>query len=237
MANLQALQATNPTLLLDKVVEAFDSLRDGVLISGNAGELLFANEAAEQILESGDGLALDEGGRVTTGPVEGVPVHGSNRDFCFMLAAARKRKGLTLCLARPSGKFPLTLTLRPAGLYSFPMTQEEARTVVVLIHDPERPTFAGLSALRELYGLTLTEARLADLLLQGKANEECACLMNIRRTTVKMHLRNLYGKTGVQRQGELLSLMFRSFGNVRCGTEEPARLGSSFLGTNEDIAC
>ena len=52
--------------------------------------------------------------------------------------------------------------------------------------------------------------------MQGKTTEDCIHHLGIRRTTIKMHLCNLYGKTGVQRQGELVSLLFKSFGNLRC---------------------
>jgi DNA-binding CsgD family transcriptional regulator len=106
-----------------------------------------------------------------------------------------------------------------------------------LIHDPERQANAGLTGLRELYGLTFTEGRLADLMMQGKTIEDCTGLLGIRRTTVKMHLRNLYGKTGVQRQSELVSLLFKSFGNVRSGKQTPPQFGAAFPTAEQGIAC
>jgi DNA-binding CsgD family transcriptional regulator len=217
MARLLAHKSTHPAHLLDTVVAAFDWLDAGFLIANAAGQLLFANEAAARILEAQDGLALDAAGKITTGLVESTGGPSEMEDFPTILAAARKRSGLIISVQRPSGKLPLTLTLRPTRPEPSRSTNAEAGTVQVLVHDPERTASAGLTGLRELYGLTITEARLATLIMQGKTTEDCTGLLGIRRTTVKMHLRNLYGKTGVQRQSELVALLFASFGNVRCG--------------------
>jgi DNA-binding CsgD family transcriptional regulator len=216
MAALLAHKSAPPTALLDAVVAAFDWLHAGFLISNTSGQLLFANDAAGKILAAGDGLVLDESGRLTTKAPAGMPGQSSAGDFRSLLALARKRKGLIVSVARRHGRLPLTLTMRPTHPQPAHTTDTEAGTVLVLLHDPERSSSAGLMGLRELYGLTMTEARLANLLMQGKTIEDCTGLLGIRRTTVKMHLRNLYGKTGVQRQSELVALLFTSFGNIRC---------------------
>jgi DNA-binding CsgD family transcriptional regulator len=218
MARLLAHKSTYPAHLLDTVVAAFDWLDAGFLIASASGELLFANGTAARILDAQDGLFLGESGKITTGLMNGTRVRSGIEDFPTILATARRRSGLIVSLPRPSGRLPLTLTLRPARLEPSLSTDVEAGTVLVLIHDPERLASTGLSGLRELYGLTITEARLANLIMQGKTIEDCTGLLGIRRTTVKMHLRNLYGKTGVQRQSELVALLFTSFGNVRCST-------------------
>jgi DNA-binding CsgD family transcriptional regulator len=237
MPTLLDCKSTKPTQWLNTVVAAFDWLHAGVLISNASGELLFANDAAEQILDSKDGLALDENGRVTARSTGSIPTTGCVGEFRAMLTAAQKRNGLILSVARPSGRLPLTLTLRPTHRESSPMVQGEEGTVFVLIHDPERLAHAGVAGLRELYGLTLTEARLANFVMQGKTIEDCAGLLGIRRSTVKMHLQNLYGKTGVQRQSELVSLMFKTFGNIRCSQQSPLPIDSLFPAPDQEIAC
>jgi DNA-binding CsgD family transcriptional regulator len=236
MPTLLDCKSTKPTQWLNTVVAAFDWLQAGFLISSATGELLFANDAAGQILEAKDGLALDESGRVMAGPSDGTPSTGCVGEFRAMLTAAQKRNGLILSVTRPSGRLPLTLTLRPSHPETSSITAEEG-TVFVLIHDPERPAHAGIAGLRELYGLTLMEARLANFVMQGKTIEDCAGLLGIRRSTVKMHLQNLYGKTGVQRQSELVSLMFKSFGNIRCGAQDALPIDALFPVPDQDIAC
>jgi len=66
-----------------------------------------------------------------------------------------------------------------------------------------------------LYGLTSTEACLANLLMEGKTLDECCQSLGIRRSTARTHLQHLFEKVGVQRQSELVSLLLKSIGLVR----------------------
>jgi len=96
MPTLLDCKSTKPTQWLNTVVAAFDWLQAGFLISSATGELLFANDAAGQILESKDGLALDENGRVMTGQTDSAPNGGCVGEFRAMLAAAQKRNAQRL---------------------------------------------------------------------------------------------------------------------------------------------
>jgi DNA-binding CsgD family transcriptional regulator len=62
------------------------------------------------------------------------------------------------------------------------------------------------------------EACLANLLMQGKALDECCSLLGIRRSTARTHLQHLFEKVGVQRQSELVSLLLKSIGLVGAAT-------------------
>jgi DNA-binding CsgD family transcriptional regulator len=63
------------------------------------------------------------------------------------------------------------------------------------------------TVLRALYGLTPTESRLAELLLQGLEIREAAERMSTAFETARSHLKRLMAKTGTRRQTELLRLM------------------------------
>lgn len=54
--------------------------------------------------------------------------------------------------------------------------------------------------------LTNKEYQVCQLLLQGHSNKAVASLMNIGYETVKMHKKNIYGKTSLSSQSELLAL-------------------------------
>jgi DNA-binding CsgD family transcriptional regulator len=66
--------------------------------------------------------------------------------------------------------------------------------------------------LRQLYRLTPMETRLAMGLVEGNSLDHCCHELGIRRSTGRMHVRNLFVKTGVRRQAELVSLLLRSIG-------------------------
>jgi DNA-binding CsgD family transcriptional regulator len=124
-----------------------------------------------------------------------------------------------LAVARPSGRRALTLLVRSAKARMAP-SDASGPAALVFILDPELPVEATEAELRHLYGLTFTETRLANLLMEGKTLDECCAQLKIRRTTGRMHLRHVFEKAGVQRQSQLVSLLFKSIGLIRTGSED-----------------
>jgi DNA-binding CsgD family transcriptional regulator len=96
--------------------------------------------------------------------------------------------------------------------------------------------------LRQLYGLTPSEARLANLMMEGNPLDACCKELQIRPSTARMHLSNLFAKTGVQRQGQLIALLVRSLGILpgsepsEVRQEESLKAGSIPLQVPYDLA-
>lgn len=65
---------------------------------------------------------------------------------------------------------------------------------------------SGIGHMRERYGLTDREMEVAVLLLQGHSSSAIAEEIVVSEHTVKSHIRNIYGKTGVSGKLELLRL-------------------------------
>lgn len=61
--------------------------------------------------------------------------------------------------------------------------------------------------LREAYGLTPAEERLALLILQGLRLAEAEAVLGIRHSTARTHMKRIYAKTGTRRQVELVRLL------------------------------
>ncbi len=103
---------------------------------------------------------------------------------------------------------PLTLTVAPLrprwspGLDPGPLA-------LVFLKDPERPSLHH-DRLRELFGLTATEAAIAAELGAGRSAEEIALRQRIGIGTVRWHLKNILAKTGTSRQAEAAALLARS---------------------------
>ena len=122
-------------------------------------------------------------------------------------------KDTVRAVRRPSGKRPLTLLIR--SLNRTPASGTNVPAVLVFMLDPELPLEAAEAGLRQLYGFTASEARMGQLLMSGRTFEDCCHHLAIRPSTARMHLGNLFAKTGVQRQGQLISLLLKSLGVVR----------------------
>jgi DNA-binding CsgD family transcriptional regulator len=82
-----------------------------------------------------------------------------------------------------------------------------APAAAVFVSDPEVPLDSNQQHLRELYALTVVEARLAAWLAQGKSVNQAAVAMGITVNTARAYLKRIYDKTGVRRQPELVRIL------------------------------
>ena len=67
-------------------------------------------------------------------------------------------------------------------------------------------SFVSDTPLIDMFGLTLSENKIAMLLVQGFTPDECAEHLNITIATVRTHLRSLFKKTKTTNQQELVIL-------------------------------
>jgi len=216
MRNRESVSMSNetnhrPYHLLMAGFEALDLVNVGVVVTSASGQLLLANRTAEQILKTRDGLELTSTGSVRTS-LKSTPSLNALMDAVAKPGNGGARDSV-LPVRRPSGKRPLTAVVR--AVEETPANGDAmAPATLLFILDPEIPVETVEAELRQLYGLTSTEACLANLLMEGKALDECCALLSIRRSTARTHLQHLFEKLGVQRQSELVSLLLKSIGLV-----------------------
>lgn len=203
----------NVSDLLTAGFGALDLLNIGVVVCGSSGEMLVANDTAQEILRARDGLELDAQGVLCA-----TCQSGASLAEVIQQVARTARNGVdnnnvdsAFAVRRPSRKRALTLFVRAVNAKAEPPADHEAAALVMIL-DAALPVEAAELELRQLYGFTSTEAQLANLLMEGMALEDCGDELGIRRTTVRMHLRNIFAKTGARRQGELVALLLKSIG-------------------------
>jgi len=199
-----------PFHLLIAGFEALDLVNVGLVVTSAAGQLLLANRTAEEILKLRDGIELGPTGLVRTS-LKCTPSLNSLMDT--VIKAGGGSRDSVLPVRRPSGKRPFTAVVRAvegAATDSDPLSP----ATLLFILDPEFSVETVEAELRQLYGLTSTEASLENLLMEGKALDECCKILDIRRSTARTHLQHLFEKVGVQRQSELVSLLLKSIGLV-----------------------
>ncbi|HEY6772640.1 MAG TPA: helix-turn-helix transcriptional regulator [Oxalicibacterium sp.] len=118
------------------------------------------------------------------------------------------------------GSSPQVLSLPPhiaghrsiAVLWDIPDDRPEQQRKLAFIMDPDhrRNTEFDVAALERIYGLTLTEARVAAFVGQNKSVAEIADQMGSTSHTVRTHLRHIFEKTGSERQLDLVHLLLQS---------------------------
>ncbi|MBF0436678.1 MAG: helix-turn-helix transcriptional regulator [Magnetococcales bacterium] len=81
--------------------------------------------------------------------------------------------------------------------------------VILMLSTPNRssPSAAKNRLLKNLYGLTPAEAHLAKELATGRKLDEVANEKGVSRHTVRTQLREIFAKTGTNRQSELVRLV------------------------------
>jgi len=201
---------SHPHGLLSALLAGLDLLKTGVAVTNSGSQLLLINRAAEEILSARDGLEIAPGDILQLS-TEGCPL--PVKTMLEEYAVPQGRDGIAASIHRPSGKRPLSVVVRPAPGFAG-LDDEKTPAALVFILDPERPTGAPQADLHQLYGLTSAESNLANCLMQGKTLNESCEQLGIRHSTGRMHLRNLFSKTGVRRQSELVGLLFKNHGLV-----------------------
>jgi DNA-binding CsgD family transcriptional regulator len=181
-----------------------DSLADGMLVVAHDGTVVFANRAAQEMGRLGDGLRL--GRRL-------IELADPDARACLahaVAAAARLHEGESRRTAscdfqapRPSGAPAYLVSVRPLADRERRLPGAGA-AALVFVRDPARRDPAAASSLRDMFGLTAAEARLAQALQAGMTPGEHADARGLSLNTVYTHLRRLREKTGCASMPELI---------------------------------
>jgi DNA-binding CsgD family transcriptional regulator/PAS domain-containing protein len=178
--------------------QLLDRIGAGVLIVAQDAKLVYANEAADQLLSNGANLTV--------------------RHNKVCAASTLHDKGLQEALSRAClrddsalGNFGNGIPLPGAGgamavCYVLPLGRSERRrelgpglaAIFVTTHGAGMPP--ALEVLSALSGLTSREARIALMISDGAPLNGVAKALGITMNTIRKHLANIFAKTGVNSQ-------------------------------------
>ena len=180
-----------------------------LLLVGADGAIAYASASAQALLAAGDGLsAAGRGLRASTADAQ--------RRLARLIGQAVSpdagtRQGGTTTLPRPSGKRPLAVMVTPAR-------GEDALTAgafaLVSVVDPEAAQTTPAERLRDLFGFTAAEAKVAAEVIAGREPAAIAERLGISVNTVRVQIIRIRAKTDTSRQGEFIALMNRSLGGL-----------------------
>jgi DNA-binding CsgD family transcriptional regulator/PAS domain-containing protein len=200
-------------LIAKAAMSALDHLSQGVLVVEMSGKVIFLNRAAEGIINSKDGLSIQRSVLSTAIPQEARHLQKLIRDASRLKVRDTKNAG-AMAVSRPSLKRPFSVLVTPVpGDCMF--TDITRPCAIVFVTDPEVLPEADKHTLCRIYGVTKAEAEIALRLTEGKSLADVCDLLDISRNTAKTHLKSLFDKLGVHRQGELVAVVTRSVGSLR----------------------
>ena len=187
--------------------QALNALSLGVVLLASDSRVVFSNRAADDLLRTGDGLALRNRRLTASSP-------NTDASLRRMIQYAVEGGDGVECpsdvlVMRPSGRRPYHVIASPLRQRPRPLAGIPAPVALVLIRDPEQQRPIGLDALKQGYALTSREAELALSLTEGETLQRTADRLGMTYETARTHLRHILSKTGTSRQAELMTLLQR----------------------------
>ena len=192
MADAKALGASLSQLL--------ENRRTGFIQLDRRGHILEANDRARDILLKRDGL-LDEKGVLAAEDREenaklkrlmrqALPLHGIHG------------VGASMKVTRRRTRTPLALEIHPVRKLGMDY-QGERLGALVLVVDPARRPHVDPVLAAAILGLTPMEGRVAVAVLADQTATGIANALGCAESTVKTHLKRIYGKLGITKRTEL----------------------------------
>jgi DNA-binding CsgD family transcriptional regulator/PAS domain-containing protein len=188
------------------LAETLENVEAGVFLVGPNGHIVFANAIGRVLLDEGTLLRERRSSLAAVVPeahrmlrdifvaAEGGDVSVGRRGVSIPLSASPHARWFAHVLPLTSGD-----RQRTGALYS------AVAAVFVRKTSPASPP--PLETLAKQYKLTASEVRVLDAVMKVSGIRALADLLGLTQATVKTHLHNLFRKTGVARQSELVKLI------------------------------
>ena len=187
----------------------FNESVHGLFLVSADGRVQHMNPAAEAMAAARKGL------QVSGGKLFALDASASRALQALIARAgasdAEARTGGSMPLAAAGCAVPMSATVAPVRLPTVAMLGG-APAVIVCVTDAEAGVKLPEHRLRDLFGLTPAEGRVALALFEGASVVEAAEGLKISRFTAQNQLARIFEKTGVNRQATLIKLMMRAVG-------------------------
>jgi DNA-binding CsgD family transcriptional regulator len=180
---------------------AFDASPHPSLIVNRAMKILAMNSKAKAYTDGSRILAIRAGQLVA------VAQPYTEQLKSLVRLSDKTMAGRQLQIAQPNGTL-ITVAVTP--LLQDVIGIGKGPAILIAVEDPLLRQETLQRNLIRTYGLTVSEARVAQFLLDGKALAEISANLHVTRNTLKTHLSRIFLKTATRRQAELVGLLQRS---------------------------
>lgn len=190
--------------------ELLDRLDCGVAVLNAQGKLIFANAVARAIFDQASALRLS-GERLSAA----IPAQSRKLQALVQSAlAGRGQRGGGTIVQGPEGQI-LSVVVDAA---SSAMRERSGGAVLVYLSDLHARAGAGCEqTLRQLFGFTPAESRVAGGIAAGESVQNVAKNIGITYETARFTLKRVYEKLDVHKQGELVAVINAALPPVRGG--------------------
>jgi len=192
--------STNPNNSAGLSNLALDMIHYGVIVANGSGHVLFTNERAGRLLNSGCGLTIDH---------SGICRAASLADTSRLHAAIHQAQDIgeadAVSLETESDGL-LRVTVQPYARDG----EKTGRLVCLFVFSDEDMKAPKAKLLMSMFDLTVSESRLAAALARGLALDDAAIECGITKSSARTYLKKVFVKLDVTRQSELVRKVLMS---------------------------
>jgi DNA-binding CsgD family transcriptional regulator len=205
---LRISQSLGPrTQVAAHLADVLDQSPHGLFLLDAGGVIRHANREAERLIKAADGLC-SKGEQLSA-------VGGFGRALEQLVHRAASpdltlRSGGSMSIVNPRRDAPLSLTVAPLRPERFGAAP--AGWVLVCATDLAREVKAPDALLRQVFGLTAAEARVALALFEGANPRDIAVRLGVSFNTVRNQMTRIFEKTQTHKQSDLVRLIMRATG-------------------------
>lgn len=197
------LELDNLRRRVEAQTDALARLSIAVFVLDSRQHIILANTAGETLLRKGQDLKASRGGLAAVDPLIDDRLQRAISQIVPRPDGAAATS-MAIAVPRPAGE-PLHLLLMRASSCSVGSdVQAGSAAVIVFVKDPNASTGPRTDLVAQFYGLTPSEKRLLDAMLEGDGLVSVAEKLDIARATASTHLQRIFAKTGTTRQSELI---------------------------------
>ncbi|MDB5716629.1 MAG: hypothetical protein JWM38_56 [Sphingomonas bacterium] len=179
----------------------------GVVLIDGVGRLVFCNDAAARLIETGDGLGIRAGTLSATNLSDDLRLQVALGHIIGASMPAIdgqvQRRAPVMSIGRSNGP-PIILTVLPT---SEPANEPSDVAAILYLLDPAIDTDQMLKPVCKLFQLSPVETKLVCQLSAGATLAQAAEAMHVKEDTVRSCLKQVFAKTGTNRQVDLVRVM------------------------------
>ena len=201
IGNMLETSATGTTAF----IEALNGLAAAVFLVDKCSRIVFANTS---------GLAMLDDGRILSVSKDALRAVDLGSELSEAVAsaaggdAALGMRGVAVRLRAAQQQPPWVAHVLPLTSGARQQTGENfAAVAAVFVHKTSIEARSSMESIAKLYRLTPGEMRVLSAVSDVGGVAEVADAIGISKATVKTHLQHLFGKTGTNRQTELIKLV------------------------------
>ena len=188
------------------LLENLERSRSAALVVDAEGEIKLANQLLDPILIERDGIGVVHRTLTLEDRVGQAKLINLIRKASGAAINNLPQGGGVVSAKRSSG-LPAYLVLASPLPRKEQFLGDAKGLVLVVIHDPAKPTQVHRTIFMDGFGMTAAEADVSAWFLQGASLDEIAKRRGVSLHTVRQQLKDILRKTGTHRQAELAALL------------------------------